>query len=430
MIETKPNPNQLVEDVDAYIFLLQDLLWKILKDAEEMPALKKRFGKLFKKGYPESLQLPKAYLTLIAHLLKFDPLPLEPHQFPNGTAVMDTLGCYEAKEIAEPIELAQLGILWMILGVRQKNDVLQRAGLKVALWQIHLLDGQGRPHLSTWCRASVFRFSTLLLWNYVLFTIAYRMTGEKMFAQLAEKAKEQAWDPDAFQLQLLHLVPSTMIPSIVSPFQPFSEEITVGIIKFATAEMSFIAQVSGWNSGLFSFHKRHVAILNSGPQMGAFDDLSKFGIQRTWGEKNSAFQDVTWEKTAYHCHLKGWTRLAAAPLWLSFDSKVQAGQATIDLKLQEKPLSEEVSFLLFLKAEKLVVGGKHLLAPAALDGYEGKPLPIELQGDGEKMVVQTDGITSMKVIPLAGGDHFWGAEFLVALTLETSSQASFHLCIK
>lgn len=426
MIETTPKSTQLVEDVDAYIFLLQDLVWKILKDAEELPALKKRFGKLYKKSYPESLQLPKAYLTLIAHLLHLEQPPLEPHQFPNGTALLDTLGCCEGKEIAEPIELAQLGVLWMILGVRQKNEVLQRAGLKVALWQIHLLDGQGRPHLSTWCRASAFRCSTLLLWNYVLLTIAYRISGEKLFAQLAEKTKEQAWDPDAFQLQLLHLVPSTLPPSIVSPFQPFSEEITVGLIKYATPEISFIAQVSGWNSGLFSFHKKHVAILNAGPQMGAYDDLTKFGIKRTWGVKHRAFQDITWEKTAYHCHLKGWTRCSATPIWLEIDAKVQASQVTLHLKLQEKPLPEEATLLLFLQAEKLVLGGKHHLEPAALERYEGKSLPIELQGDGEKMVIQPEGIFSMKVIPLAGGDHFWGAQFLVALTLE----ASFQLSVK
>ena len=243
-----------------------------------------------------------------------------------------------------------------------------------------------------------------------------------MFAHLAEKAKEQAWDPDAFQLQLLNLVPSTLPPSIANPFQPFSEEITVGLMKFATPEMSFIAQVSGWNSGLFSFHKRHVAILNAGPQIGAYDDLSKFGIKRTWGVKQRAFQDITWEKTAYHCHLKGWTRFAASPIWLEIDVKVQAAQVTLDLKLQDKPLQEEATLLLFLQSEKLVLGGKHHLEPAALEGYEGKSLPIELQGDGEKMVIQPDGISSMKVIPLAGGDHFWGAQFLVALTLDASSQ--------
>lgn len=420
MIETAPHPFKLAEEVDSYLFLLKDLVWKILQDSEELPSLKKRFGQLFKNGYPDSLQLPKAYSTLIAHLLHLDPVSITPEQFPNGTALLDTLGWCHSREIPEPVEIAELGVLWMILGVRLKNEVLQRAGLKVAVWSAHLLDGYGRPHLSTWSRASSFKLSSLSLWHHALFTIAYRITGERAFSHIAQVAQEESWNPEAFPIKLLVLVPSTMTPSIPNPYHPFAEESTVGLMKFSTTEMSMIAQVSGWNSGLFSFHKKEVAIVNAGPQMGAFDDLSKFGITRTWGTKHRPFQEMTWEKTAYHCRLKGWTKLSAAPVWVELDARLQAGQAVVEMSFQEKTLQESLSFVLFLKCDKLILGGKHHLETGTLEMYDGKAIPLELQGPSEKMVIAAENGISMKVIPLAGGDHFWGAKFLVAFSVANS----------
>ncbi len=413
------------EEIDHHLFLLQDLVWRILKDAEPFSSLKKRFGDLFKQGYPDQLQLPKAYLSLIAHLLHLDPLQIQPQQFPNGTALLDTLGWCQSREIPEPIELAQLGVLWMILGVRLKNEVLQRAGLKIAIWNVHLLDAQGRPHLSTWSRARSFRPSTLSLWHHALFTIAYRLTGERGFFTLSELAKEQAWDPEAFPIKLMVLAPSTMQPTLPSPYHPFAEEITVGIMKFANADMSLMAQLSGWNSGLFSFHKNEVSIANAGPQVGSYDDVGKFGICRTLPAKNRAFQEITWEKTAYHCHLKGWTQLSALPLWIEMDARLQAGQASIEVVIQDKTVEAPLSMVLFLKCNKLILGGKHHLETGTLETYDGKALTLELQGPTEKMALHPDPALSMKVIPLAGGDHFWGAQFLVAFPLHKSFRIEF-----
>lgn len=411
------------EEIDHYLFLLQDLVWKILQDAEETPSLRKRFGELFKQSYPEGLQLPRAYLSLISHLLHLDFLSIDPHQFPNGAALLDTQGWSQSRQVPEPTELAQLGVLWMILGVRLKSEVLQRAGLKIAIWHIHLLDGNGTPHMSIWSRASSFRPSSLALWNHALFTLAYRLTGENGFHQLAEVARAQFWDPEAIPVRLLVLVPSTMTPSIPNAFHPFAEEITVGMMKFSTPEMSFMAHLSGWNSGLFSFHKKEVAIVNAAPQVGSCDKLDQFGIRRTWGVKHRPFQEMTWEKTAYHCHLKGWTAIAAAPLWMELDARLQAGQVILEAALQEKAASEEVQMVLFLKCDKLILGGKHHLESGTLERYEGKALTLELRGVAEKIVIHPDPSSKMKVISLAGGDHYWGAHFLVSFPFEALFRA-------
>jgi hypothetical protein len=415
------------DEIDHYLFLLQDLVWKILEDTEEVSSLKKRFGDLFAQGYPESLQLPRAYAALISHLLNLEPLLVHPEQFPNGTALLETLGLCPSRDIPEPIELAQLGVLWMILGVRLKNEILQRAGVKIALWQVHLLDAQGDPHLSLWSRAQSFRPSLLSLWNYVLFTLAYRLSGQSGFQQLAEKAKGHAWDAKAFPVKLLAFVPSTLQP-LQHHFRPFAEEITVGMMKFSNSEMSMMAHLSGWNSGLFSLHKKEVALVNAGPQVGSYDAIDRFGICRTWGIKERPFQDIVWEKSAYHCQLSGWTQTVALPLWLELNARLQAGRATFEVGVQEKVIEEPLSMVLFLRSPKLIVGGKTSLERGSLARYEGRALPLELQAMQEKMLIHPDPSLTMQVIPLASGDHFWGADFLVAFPL--SETTSFKIEVK
>lgn len=304
----------------------------------------------------------------------------------------------------------------MILGVRLKNETLQRAGLKIAIWQVHLLDHTGSPHASIWSSARTFRPSTLSLWNHTLFTIAYRLTKETGFQKLSEIAQNQFWDPSAFPIKLLVLVPSNLPQALSNPYRPFAEEMTVGLMKFPHPDFSFAATLSGSNSGLFSFHKKQVALVNAGPQVGSFDDSSQFGITRTFS-KIRPFQEITWEKSAYHCQLKGWTQLSAIPVWLHMDARIQAGQLSMELSIQEKTLQDPVHFVLFLKCDKLVLGGKHHLETGTLERYDGRSLTLELQSGQEKMVIHPDLASTMQVIPLAGGDHFWGAQFLVALSI-------------
>ena len=84
---------------------------------------------------------------------------------------------------------------------------------------------------------------------------------------------------------------------------------------------------------------------------------------------------------------------------------------------QEKDFTEPLSMVLFLKSPRLILGGKACVDRGSLERYEGKSLPIELQGAQDKIFIHPDPSLKMQVIPLAGGDHFWGADFIVAFPL-------------
>lgn len=102
------------DEVDQYLFLLRDLTWRALEGAEDLSSLKKRFGQLLQERYPAELQLQHGYLVLLSHLLKLPPLPLEPHQMPNGSTCIDMAGLGSGDQVPELTHIAELGSVWMI----------------------------------------------------------------------------------------------------------------------------------------------------------------------------------------------------------------------------------------------------------------------------------------------------------------------------
>jgi hypothetical protein len=52
--------------------------------------------------------------------------------------------------------------------------------------------------------------------------------------------------------------------------------------------------------------------------------------------------------------------------------------------------------------------------PGGLHRCQGKSLPVEIKGENETIFIEPDSTDEMQVIPLAGGSHFFGAQFLIA----------------
>jgi hypothetical protein len=126
---------------------------------------------------------------------------------------------------------------------------------------------------------------------------------------------------------------------------------------------------------------------------------------------------MTWEKSAYHCYLKGWTRIQNEAFWLEFSTRYQAGESRFEIQLQEKSNLNSIYMLLFLKGSRVTVAGKYQLGASSLDKYEGKASSLELQDSREKMMLYPNSGMRMQVIPLARVDEFWKSDFLVAFSL-------------
>ncbi|MBS0647696.1 MAG: hypothetical protein JSS10_00555 [Verrucomicrobia bacterium] len=418
----------LTEEVDQYLLLLRDLVWRVLEGAEDPAGLKKRLGQLLKQGYPAEFQLPHAYLVLLQYLLKLEPSLIEPRQMPSGAACLDALGLCKGAELPEPSQHAELGSLWMILGIHLKNEALLYAGLKIALWQTHLLDHRGLPHFSLWGRAFSFHPAIVAASNHLLFTLAHRITGDPGFYQAAQIQKHHGWNPSSLAAKLLTLIPEK-ISSPVRLSRLFAEEMTVGILKYATSEWSMACSISGWNSGIFSYHKNNIAIVNCAPQTAPFDALEGFGIDRTCSLTTRGFSETVWEKTVHHFRLKGWTKIFAHPAWMQIEAFYQAQKLTLSCLLQEGCPRDNLAMVFYARGDQLGIGGKTALHAGTLERYQGKSMPLELRSGNEMIFIEPQSDQEMQIIPLAGGDHFWGAHFLIAFSFSNGKDL-FQCTIK
>ncbi len=404
--------------IENDLVLLRDLASRAIEAVEDPIHLKKEFGYLLQEGYPRELQLPYAYLALLAHLLQLGPIPLHPEQLPNGAAYLDALGMTSGNQIPEPTQLAELGALWMILGVCQKIEPLIYAGLKVAYWQSHMLDHAGLPHFSLWSLAPRYQASHLAAFNYLLFTLAYRITSGQGFLQAAQIQKLHGWDPTSLAGKLLSLIPDKLEISVQLPFRPLTEEITLGMLKFTTPQWSMVCGLGGWNSGVFSYHKGSAALLNAGPQIEPLDALEGFGVERGGGP----FHEVLWEKTAHHFRLKGWTKIFALPTWMMMDAHFEAQKLTLSCLLQEGKPHNRLFFVFYASCDHLSIPGKIPLQAGGLQGYQGKSLPIQIEAENQTIFIEPETECEMQIIPLAGGSHFLGAQFLIAYAFSNDNK--------
>ena len=185
-------------------------------------------------------------------------------------------------------------------------------------------------------------------------------------------------------------------------------------MKFMTPQSSMACSLSGWNSGVFSYHKNHAAIVNAGPQTAPLDDLEKFGIDRTCSLTSRTFNEITWEKTAFNFRLKGWTKIFAHPAWMQIDANYEVQKLKLSCLLQEDRPSDDLAMVFYAKGDQLVIGGKETLQAGSLERYQGKAVPLELIAEDEKIFIEPEVDQEMQIIPLAGGEYFWGAHFLIA----------------
>jgi hypothetical protein len=380
--------------------------------------LKQRFGILLQKRYPEKIQLPQAYLALLSYLIGFPTLPLEPYQMPNGSTCIDVLGLEEGGQIPLLVDSADLGILWMVLGVVLKEEKLLYAGIRLAIWQFYSLDHLGSPHLSLWMRgAKTYDTKRLSFHNRLLFLIAHHITGEPLFLQQASSNDAPL---DSFSEKMLRLVSKGKSRLTNFSYRPFTEEMTVGFLKFTTSSWSMACSLSGWNSGIFSYHKKRLAILNAAPQKKPLDDLSFFGISRSCSLNTRRFKDVLWEKTSRHFCLKGWTKMHACSTWMEAEFRFQAQKLALSCFFQENAPLKDIFFSFYCSGKTVIIGGKIFIQSGGLKKYQGKAEPLELSLDEESIFIEPSQDQQMEVIPLSGGVDFFGADFLIAFSSENN----------
>jgi len=340
-------------------------------------------------------------------------------------------------------EEAESALLKGCLGLLKEDSELQERALLQAEWMLSLLDHEHFPFFSLFCAEESCAPLSLFAANHVLFCLCDSLT------------KEEKWHLASIR-QLHHLekcgtpAPSDL-PLILPLLLALLKRLDPGL-SFCV-ESSFLAspfifsrqrQASGFaltllgkNSGLGAFHKKGVKIVNCGPWAAPLGECRNFGIRRlAFREKELFFslksdlmqgagspKDFASPLESASSSLEGWTRLQPTPSfvdgWIHLKAREDKERLNLDLTLSSSP-DAGVLFFAFLVQAKEAQVGRHRFLPATMRHYLGESALITFFAQEEKIEIALSKKGEIELIPLGGGRHFWGANFLLALAFSSS----------
>lgn len=205
-------------------------------------------------------------------------------------------------------------------------------------------------------------------------------------------------------------------------------ESELGMLLQRDANQTIMLLASGCKSGMGAFLIQNSGVLNFGPQLRPLGECGGFGLAG-----RGRHIKISESLLSYQCRLAAPHSRDTGISWLE-DSGYSGAwienccaivENTLEVKGEFVGFRTPSDFLFtfFVKADACYVAATHKLNPRSLDRYEGPPQLVVIE---EVTILPEKGFNSMKVIPLAGDESYWGADFLIALTLE-KAQFQFKL---
>ncbi|NGX54823.1 MAG: hypothetical protein KR126chlam2_00443 [Chlamydiae bacterium] len=311
------------------------------------------------------------------------PVPaLQLDQNQSGAIPLFCRGGFPWRALPYPKEHAELGRALSLLGYEE-------SARKVAQWQKNTLDHRGRPIHSLFLQEGGCGYPELEAANRQLF----EAVGEELCLD------ETITDSD------------------------------FGLLGKRTEESTILSVASGCKSGMGVFLCQDGGIVNYGPQLLPVGECSGFGIAGL--PQNLKLTDETLSYrtrvAAPNARQTGFSHLkdtGYSGFWLEVDQKITPDMLQTKLALVGSNELDKVALTFFGRGDACYVAKSHKLIPRSLNRYQGPAQPITL-GDKVTLDLQ-EGASKMEIIPLAGDDSFWGADFLIAFTL-TGLPVNFSL---
>ncbi|MBI5274449.1 MAG: hypothetical protein HY860_05285 [Chlamydiales bacterium] len=178
-------------------------------------------------------------------------------------------------------------------------------------------------------------------------------------------------------------------------------------------DFSAIYTLYGKNTSIGCLAKQTIAIQAFGPHYAPLDSSKRFGIFHPC-------QEV--QRGAVTREMQGWTRtcfeeddrLCYGPDWLHINIKKENNFIIeVTPKLYSK---ETLYFTFFVKNSFILIDNQYKILHDSIDHFCGKAKKITLHSGHHQLLFESNGC-EVEVLPLAGSDFFWGADFLIAYKL-------------
>lgn len=386
-------------------------------------------------------------LVALNHALAKMPIPeVGPHLLESGAALIELHEYCPWLSLPYTPHHFEFGIYLCFLALLTKRDDLHETVLRIAYWQLNTLDVEARPLSGLFVREKEGSSLNHLCLSYLLFRSAAILKEETPFAALAqsllksiqeclEQTKEKI-DP-LWALMEKWLNQHKILSSASLELPEHIYDPSTALVGYRSPTQHVICTLHGGHTGLGESRHGDIEIVNYGPQYLPLGDCQGFGIEGNSLSDHGIRRSMI-ERRRGSFILKGCTRLVDQPSSSSFEPKKFRGiwlEVAQEFKKPHFYLKttflgldgwEGVAFSFFIKAARCKIQSQ-ILHPLTLDRYEGKAHTLLLEGQEHLLELRPLAFkgTTMQVIPLAGGNNFWGANFLVAY-LMTPDQRDYQ----
>lgn len=391
------------------------------------------YVKLIRYGCLKQQQLIYIYKMLIFFLLENE----------IEQADLQSISCStQDRSVCLPhsLENVEFAIIAFLFGIfTGKKELIEKA-TAISLWQMKFLeDGQSFPE-GLWTQAKDYSEASLSMAHTLLFYLTSQLHGKLDANHLVQESLKsfnssaQIENSDSFYVFIFAFALNYMEIQIQSKVEvdkvlKLEEEKSLGYGKYQLQDMQFHCAASGVGSGFATLHKNNISIVSMGPQLTSLAEMNSYGIYRAPLTRLTCFKDVSIEQETF----QGWTRMVAEDAikpgssWIYIDLHQKNNRYHLKTRWVDFQKTPDVFLVFFVKALKVVVDKKYHLNPSTLDRYQGKKASVTFCHEKESLTLESLTDTFMQVIPLAGGDHFWGAKFLLAYAFPKNQELAFDI---
>ena len=340
----------------------------------------------------EENELAQVAYALIAERNGLKPLKLQLSPLESGAVPLFRRGFFPWGALPYPKEHAQLGALL----VQLEDPEAKKIATQMARFQDATLAHDQKPIYS-------------------------------LFAQENAAMRRPLEEANAAFFEALALTPSHTLR--------FADH-DLGLVSWKSPTATVMCTGSGCKSGLGTFLQSDAGILNFGPQLLPLGNCEGFGLAGRAQKMNLGVSEENFSLSytcrigAPHSRETGYGHLkdsSYSAMWIEAEIEGSINRLSFRGRIETFQPIDKVLFTFFGKGSACLVSGTHKLKPASLDRYVGPPEPLIFSGtDSGVYLGALPTAARMEVIPLAGGENFWGADFLVAYTL-SSPEVAFTL---
>lgn len=342
--------------------------------------------------------------------------------------------------------LSEKALVLCLAGIQMQDVQFINAAIKCCCFLKQLVDSCGYFPNGLWVKENEWHSLDFLCGYTVLFCFAYIVTSHEEYQKIYDNLLKQL-EPllqnhegllPLYPLMTKHLEKLSESNSLISTGLTFTKEDLdeinkiFGLASFTLNDIHLNITCSGFQSGIGNLSKGFVKVVSMGPHLLPLGDGKFFGIHRQPILKQRAFKDVETVSSGDSSSFSGWTRVVSldsklSDTWLYVQSRLFNKTCFLNFEVKHQKEKKAVYMAFFVKAEKATISKSFHLVPGSLDRYLGTAEAVTFYKESSSLKFSTDSKTEMQVIPLAGHNYFWDADFLLAYNIKDEDKLSFEI---